>query len=356
MSVTYRAIDWNRQKRRYDLWLVASVVLALGAFTGVSLRLSPHFTAETLILRSTAVAAFLLLHLVLCIGPLCRLQPRFLPLLYNRRHLGVTLFLLGAIHATFATIQFHALGDVNPLESIFSAYSDDYRILTDGRVNLAHFPFEPFGAFALVILFLMAATSHDFWLRTLGASFWKTLHFGAYAVYGLILVHIALGILQSERSTVYPSLIAIGFTLVAGLHLAAARQERRFDFRSGPTAHEGFVAACTVQEVPGGHGKVVVTNGHRIALFRQNDRIFATSNVCRHQGGPLGEGRMVDNCITCPWHGWNYRPEDGCSPPPFQERIETYETRIVGDTVLVRLVPNPPGTRVAGSPVPISSL
>ena len=352
MSVAYRAIDWNQQKRRYDLGVVAAVVLALGAFTGVSLRLSPHFTAEILLLRGTAVAAFLLLHLVLCIGPLCRLQPRFLPLLYNRRHLGVTLFLLGGIHATLATIQFHALGDVSPLESIFSAYSDDYRILTDGRVNLAHFPFEPFGAIALVILFLMAATSHDFWLRSLGPSFWKTLHFGAYAAYGLILAHVALGILQSERSTVYPSLIAIGFTLVAGLHLAAARQERRIDTRCGTPVRDDFATVCKLEEVPEGRGRVVVTNGRRIALFRHGNRIFATSNVCRHQGGPLGEGRMVDGCITCPWHGWNYQPQDGCSPPPFQERIETYETRIVGDTVLVRRDPNPPGTCVAGSPVP----
>ena len=46
-------------------------------------------------------------------------------------------------------------------------------------------------------------------------------------------------------------------------------------------------------------------------------RIFALSNVCRHQGGPLGEGRILAGCLTCPWHGYQYHVEDGCSPPPF---------------------------------------
>ena len=88
MSPAYRAIDWNRQKRRYDLSLAGILALSLGTFIGVSLWVSPNFTAETLIIRGTAIAALLLLHVILCVGPLARLNPRFLPLLYNRRHLG----------------------------------------------------------------------------------------------------------------------------------------------------------------------------------------------------------------------------------------------------------------------------
>ena len=73
------------------------------------------------------------------------------------------------------------------------------------------------------------------------------------------------------------------------------------------------------------------------------------SNVCRHQGGPLGEGRVVDGCITCPWHGYQYRPGDGCSPPPYTERIATYATRIEQGIVFVHRRPMPPGTAVAPS-------
>jgi len=46
-----------------------------------------------------------LLHIILSIGPLCRLDSRFLPLLYNRRHLGVTMFLLSHTVHHYALIS-----------------------------------------------------------------------------------------------------------------------------------------------------------------------------------------------------------------------------------------------------------
>jgi methionine sulfoxide reductase heme-binding subunit len=355
MSLSYRAIDWNRQKRLYDLTLVGFLLLAVGLFIGVSLFVSPNVTAETLIIRSTSVAALVLLHVILCIGPLARLDVRFLPLLYNRRHLGVTMFLLTLVHGVFATIQFHALGDENPLVSLFMAYQRDYRLSEFGRINFPHFPFEPFGFFALAIFFVMAATSHDFWLRNLGASFWKLLHLGVYAAYGLVLVHVALGVLQSERSPVYPLLLGLGFALVVALHLAAARKESRQDSAQPPGDHGGFVEAGRVDQIADGRGRSVMVAGKRVAVFRHEGRIFATSNVCRHQGGPIGEGRIIDGSITCPWHGWNYRPEDGCSPPPFKEVLSTFDTRIVDGRVWVRLEPNPSGHRCNGSAIDAGS-
>src|ERR1043166_1697610 len=115
MSHQYVAVGWNRQKRVYDLVLLAGILSYLGIFIALGNSLFPFATAETLIIRAAGSAAFLLLHIVLCIGPLCRLDSRFLPLLYNRRHLGVTTFILGLAHGVFAVIQFHSLGGVNPL-------------------------------------------------------------------------------------------------------------------------------------------------------------------------------------------------------------------------------------------------
>ena len=39
-----------------------------------------------------------MLTMILSIGPLARLDRRFLPLLYNRRHFGVLTFLVAALH------------------------------------------------------------------------------------------------------------------------------------------------------------------------------------------------------------------------------------------------------------------
>src|SRR5206468_968299 len=154
VSTEYHAVSWNRQKKVYDLALVSLLCVYVAAFVGVGAWRNPTATAETLLIRAFGTAAFLLLNVVLCIGPLARLDRRFLPLLYNRRHLGVTTFLLGLAHGGFALFQFHALGNVNPLLSLF--------ISNPRYGSVADFPFQVLGLFALIILFLMAATSHDF--------------------------------------------------------------------------------------------------------------------------------------------------------------------------------------------------
>jgi len=92
MSHQYQAIAWNRQKRVYDLVLVTGATLYLTLFIGVSAFLFPYATAKTLIIRAAGSAAFLLLHIVLCIGRSAGWTRSFLPLLYNRRHLGVLTF------------------------------------------------------------------------------------------------------------------------------------------------------------------------------------------------------------------------------------------------------------------------
>src|SRR6266487_4094629 len=217
MSVQYGAIGWNRQKRVYDVTLLSLLALYLGLFVGIGAWRFPTATAETLLIRGLGTAAFLLLNVVLCIGPLARLDRRFLPLLYNRRHLGVTTFLLGLAHGGFALFQFHALGNVNPFVSLF--------ISNPRYGSVADFPFQALGFLALIILFLMAATSHDFWLRNLSAPIWKRLHMLVYVAYGLLIAHVTLGALQSERSPVLAVILGIGLATVLSLHLAAAFRE-----------------------------------------------------------------------------------------------------------------------------------
>lgn len=345
MSVRYQAVGWNRQKKLYDSVVASGVLLYVGLFLVVGAWWNPHSTVETLILRASGTAAFLLVHVVLSIGPLCRLSPRFLPLLYNRRHLGVVTFLLGLVHGLFSLVQFHFLGNVHPLVSLFTA-SARYE-------SLAWFPFQPLGFAALGILFLMAATSHDFWLATLGPSFWKTLHMLVYAAYALLVGHVALGILQAETSPVFSVLLVAGATLVVGLHLVAGgRSARKGREATGTETAEGFRAVCRVAEIPREGATQATLNGTPVAIFRHGDQLSAVHGVCAHQNGPLAEGRIIAGCITCPWHGYQYRPDDGCSPPPFREKLATYAVRVEGDQVLVQVRPQPPGTRIEPARVP----
>ncbi len=343
MSAAYKAVNWNRQKYIYDGALVASVLLFLALFVAVTLR-DPEATLETALIRGLGAAALVLLHLILCIGPLARLDGRWLPLLYNRRHLGVAMALLATGHAAFGLIQFHALGDVNPFVSLLTGTGDLRRIST--------FPFELAGLAALLILLLMAATSHDFWLSILTPVAWKTLHMLVYVAYALLLVHVAFGSMQADRSLILPVLLTLGAILVFSLHLIAGRRGHAADHTDPPRAPDGWVEAGPAHTTIEGRARMALVGEDKVAIYRHEGQLFCVSNVCRHQNGPLSEGRIVDGCITCPWHGYQYLPGNGQSPPPFTERIETYNLRIVDGRIFVDPRANPPGTPVAPQLIP----
>lgn len=343
MSAFYKAVNWNRQKYLYDTSLATGVLLYLALFIWLTLR-DPNATLETALIRALGTGALVLLHLILCIGPLARLDRRFLPLLYNRRHLGVVMCLLAVAHATFTLLQFHMLGDVNPFVSLLTGSADIRRI--------SAFPFELAGLGALLILLLMAATSHDYWLSILEPQAWKALHMLVYVAYSLLLIHVAFGALQDERSPLLPLLLIVGAATVFGLHLVAGRREFAPDHTQPPTTSDRWVDAGPVETILEGRARMTLVGDEKVAIFRHEGRLSCVSNVCRHQNGPLGEGRIVDGCITCPWHGYQYLPHNGQSPPPFTEKIETYNLRVVDGRVLVDPRSNPPGTAVEPVTIP----
>jgi methionine sulfoxide reductase heme-binding subunit len=341
VSVTYRPVKWNRNKRVYDLFALGGVLGYLAAFLLVGRSLwtgDQAISPPVLLLRALGTCAVVLLHVVLCVGPLARLDRRFLPLVYNRRHLGVATFLVSLAHALLAVGYYHLYGTVNPLVSVLSIPGP--------------LPFEWFGLAAFAVLFVMAATSHDFWQKALGASAWKWLHLSVYPAYGLLVLHVVFGALRAEPNPVYPVLVGVGFVTLVVLHLAVGLRERRRD-ETGPLVRPRFplevvwVDVGSVDDIPEGRAKVVCLPGReRVAVFKYAGCVSAVTNVCAHQRGPLGEGKVVDGCISCPWHGWEYRPQDGCSPPPFHEKIATFQVKVNGRRILLNPDPLPPGSPV----------
>ncbi|NEP09793.1 MAG: Rieske 2Fe-2S domain-containing protein [Symploca sp. SIO2C1] len=355
MSVGYKAIQWNRPKIIYDIILLATVGLYIYGFITITKTISSDLDIRGVRIRAYGSAAFLLLHVILSIGPLSRLSPKFYPLLFNRRHMGVTMFFLALVHVVGfepkianwslpfwnfvgALTWYHDYGNLDPLVSLFVSNSH--------YGNLILFPFEILGAIALVILFLMAATSHDFWLANLTAPVWKALHMGVYLAYGLLVGHVVLGALQTNKHPFLTIAVLVGMVWLLSLHLITGYREFQQDKQSLNPAADGFVEVGTVQEIPECRAKVVAIAGERVAIFKYDGKISAVSNVCQHQNGPLGEGKIIDGCITCPWHGYQYFPDSGASPPPFHERVPTFDVKVVSDRIFVRAIPNPAGTPV----------
>ena len=62
----------------------------------------------------------------------------------------------------------------------------------------------------------------------------------------------------------------------------------------------------------------------------------AIGSVCTHEGGPLAEGDLYDNIVTCPWHGSEFDVETGeVETPPATEPEPVYEVRIEGNEIQV---------------------
>jgi nitrite reductase/ring-hydroxylating ferredoxin subunit len=208
------------------------------------------------------------------------------------------------------------------------------------------FPFKALGIAALLILLVMAATSHDYWLVFLTPAVWKTIHMALYVAYGLVVMHVALGTMQGDHHPIIPILMGGTFLIVTVLHILAGARERGLD--NGVASSDGWLIVGPFAAMPDKLARIVASQGgERIAVFRDGNRLSAVTNLCAHQNGPLGEGRVIDGCITCPWHGYQYRFEDGVAPLPFTEKLVTYRVRVRNGNVEVDPTPLPPGTPVA---------
>jgi nitrite reductase/ring-hydroxylating ferredoxin subunit/uncharacterized membrane protein len=76
-----------------------------------------------------------------------------------------------------------------------------------------------------------------------------------------------------------------------------------------PPADEVDVAALA--DLPDGGMKRVDAGGYPVLLVRRGGDVHAIAAVCAHQGGPLDEGTLEGDVVTCPWHGSKFCVVDG---------------------------------------------
>lgn len=341
MSVKYIPVQWNRNKWIYDAVMMIGVVVFLAVFLFLAPQILNHeypINPQIRNARAFGACAFVMLTVILCIGPLARIDKRFLPLLYNRRHFGVMTAFVALTHANYVMNWYYAFSPINKYEALLFSNTSYFQ--------LAGFPFEAFGIFALLCLLILSATSHDFWMKFLTPPVWKRLHSLIYFAYVAVVAHVSLGLMQDQQNQTMTVIFIGGALAVAGLHATAAY----LDWRDGdPSGRDqgGWIDVCDVNEIREGFARItVLPNGDRVAVFRQGGTLSAISNACAHQNGPLGEGRVLDCLVTCPWHGFQYDVTNGRSPAPFTEKVPTYNLRLDGTQVHVDPDANPPGTYV----------
>ena len=96
------------------------------------------------------------------------------------------------------------------------------------------------------------------------------------------------------------------------------------------------VHVATLTDIAPGRTRYVDVDGLPIALANVGGTIYAFGDVCRHEGGPLSAGVLIEDTVTCPWHGWTYNVRTGKAiVPPIGIRIPTYEVRVEGGDIYV---------------------
>lgn len=100
----------------------------------------------------------------------------------------------------------------------------------------------------------------------------------------------------------------------------------------------GWIAVANVGDIKPGQIKTFAIDGHRILIADWEGTLFATQDVCTHDGGPLGDGELVDGEIECPRHGGRFDLKTGAvtALPPIIP-IKTFPVRVEGEKILVQV-------------------
>jgi nitrite reductase/ring-hydroxylating ferredoxin subunit len=98
-----------------------------------------------------------------------------------------------------------------------------------------------------------------------------------------------------------------------------------------------FVRVAGRDDVKPGHGIVAEVQGKALAVFNVDGNFHVIDNTCVHRGGPLGEGDVEGNVVSCPWHGWQFNVTTGeCVKNP-SARVEVYQVKVEGADIKVLL-------------------
>ncbi|MBI2113666.1 MAG: non-heme iron oxygenase ferredoxin subunit [candidate division NC10 bacterium] len=99
-----------------------------------------------------------------------------------------------------------------------------------------------------------------------------------------------------------------------------------------------FIKVAVTSELAPGQAKKVEVQGKAIALFNLGGSYHAIDDTCTHRGGPLSEGQVQGDVVTCPWHGAKFKVTGGdVLGPPARAGVVSYPTRITGSDIEVEV-------------------
>ncbi len=99
-----------------------------------------------------------------------------------------------------------------------------------------------------------------------------------------------------------------------------------------------YIKVAKTNELENSSAKLVEAEGKSLALIRCEDSYYAIDNDCTHVGGPLCEGEISGEEVTCPWHGARFNVKTGeAMGGPARSGVGSYAVRVEGDDVEIEL-------------------
>ncbi len=96
-----------------------------------------------------------------------------------------------------------------------------------------------------------------------------------------------------------------------------------------------FLRAARKDEIPVGSIREFQVNGTTVAVANVDGKFYAMHNTCLHRGGPLGQGVLEDNVVTCPWHGWQYDVTSGKVAMNPSVGVQSFPVEVRGEDIFI---------------------
>jgi nitrite reductase/ring-hydroxylating ferredoxin subunit len=103
---------------------------------------------------------------------------------------------------------------------------------------------------------------------------------------------------------------------------------------------EPFARLFALSELPPGSAKMESVGDYDIAIFNVDGKLFAIDDVCPHFGTSLFEGRVEDEIVICPSHGWRFNLSDG-KMNPGRRSVPVFDVRVEDGDIYVSREPRP---------------
>lgn len=99
-----------------------------------------------------------------------------------------------------------------------------------------------------------------------------------------------------------------------------------------------WIYLCVVEEIPQLGSRLVQREAGNIAVFRTaNDHVFALLDRCPHKAGPLSQGIVHGETVTCPLHSWQIDLSSGEAKAPDVGCARRFPVKVEGGDIFLEL-------------------